>query len=64
MLRSGGVTDETNVITYCQIGIRAAHTAFVLRLLGYDGVALYDASMQEWANRDDTPLEAEQPGAG
>ena len=64
LLGSAGVTPDRDVITYCQIGIRAAHSAFVLRLLGYEDVALYDASMQEWANRDETPLEAEQPGAG
>jgi 3-mercaptopyruvate sulfurtransferase SseA len=25
-------------------------------LLGWDRVRAYDASMAEWANRDDTPL--------
>jgi len=30
---------------------------FVLRLMGFDRVRNYDASMREWANRDDTPLE-------
>jgi thiosulfate/3-mercaptopyruvate sulfurtransferase len=29
---------------------------FVLRLLGYQNVRNYDGSMNEWANRDDTPL--------
>ena len=29
---------------------------FVLRLLGYPNVRNYDGSMNEWANRDDTPL--------
>lgn len=29
---------------------------FVLRLLGYQNVSNYDGSMNEWANRDDTPL--------
>jgi 3-mercaptopyruvate sulfurtransferase SseA len=30
---------------------------FVLSLLGYGQAKNYDASMGEWANRDDTPLE-------
>jgi 3-mercaptopyruvate sulfurtransferase SseA len=29
----------------------------VLRLLGYRQTKNYDASMGEWANREDTPLE-------
>jgi 3-mercaptopyruvate sulfurtransferase SseA len=30
---------------------------FVLTLMGYDHVRNYDASMREWANREDTPLQ-------
>jgi len=30
---------------------------FVLTLMGFDRVRNYDASMREWANRQDTPLE-------
>jgi 3-mercaptopyruvate sulfurtransferase SseA len=29
---------------------------FVLRLLGFNNVRVYDGSMRDWANRDDTPL--------
>ena len=32
------------IITYCQGGIRAAHAAFVLDLLGYEDVRVYDGS--------------------
>lgn len=56
MLKAAGVVQDSPIITYCQGGIRAAHTAFVLALLGYDDVRVYDGSMREWANRDDTPL--------
>ena len=28
-----------------------------LKLIGHDHVYMYDGSMLEWANRDDTPLE-------
>lgn len=56
LLDGGGISRERPTITYCQGGIRAAHTAFVLALMGYEGVRVYDGSMREWANREDTPL--------
>lgn len=57
LVDEAGFTRDAPVITYCQGGIRAAHAAFVLALLGYDDVRVYDGSMQDWANREDTPLE-------
>ncbi|HCV00520.1 MAG: hypothetical protein CL897_05440 [Dehalococcoidia bacterium] len=56
LLEKAGVLPEAQTITYCQGGIRAAHTAFVLTLLGFEDVRVYDGSMYEWANREDTPL--------
>jgi thiosulfate/3-mercaptopyruvate sulfurtransferase len=56
LIDDAGFTRDRPIITYCQGGIRAAHAAFVLDLLGYEGVRVYDGSMREWANRDDTPL--------
>ena len=56
LLDEAGISRERPTITYCQGGIRAAHAAFVLELLGYEGVRVYDGSMREWANREDTPL--------
>ncbi len=56
LLDGAGFTRAKPTITYCQGGIRAAHAAFVLDLMGYDDVRVYDGSMREWANRDDTPL--------
>jgi len=57
LLDEAGISRNKPTITYCQGGIRAAHAAFVLTLLGYKDVRVYDGSMQEWANREDTPLE-------
>jgi thiosulfate/3-mercaptopyruvate sulfurtransferase len=57
LLDGAGIGRDRPVITYCQGGIRAAHAAFVLHLLGYDDVRVYDGSMRDWANREDTPLE-------
>ncbi len=57
---SKGVTKDKEVITYCQGGVRAAHTYLVLKhLLGYPKVRNYVGSWGEWANLDPAkyPLE-------
>ena len=56
LLRDAGIERDKPTITYCQGGIRAAHAAFVMDLLGYEDIRVYDGSMREWANREDTPL--------
>ena len=46
------------VLVYCRIGERSAHTWFVLReLLGYPDVKNYDGSWTEWGNLVDVPIE-------
>jgi thiosulfate/3-mercaptopyruvate sulfurtransferase len=53
-----GITPEKEIITYCAVGIRAAHTWFVLtQLLGYPQVRSYDGSWNEWGRLADTPIE-------
>jgi len=47
------------VICYCGGGIAATLDAFVLKaLLGHGDVAVYDASMQEWAADPSLPMES------
>ncbi|MCC6168221.1 MAG: sulfurtransferase [Caldilineaceae bacterium] len=54
-----GFVPDKQIITYCQTGVRGAHTWFVLKeLLGYPDVRNYDGSWEEYGNRDDTPIES------
>jgi len=43
-------------ITYCGGGIAASTDAFIMTRLGYKDVAVYTASLQEWAADPDYPL--------
>jgi thiosulfate/3-mercaptopyruvate sulfurtransferase len=58
LYRSKGIQPSHDVITYCQIGMRAAHDLFTLALIGHDLTKLrnYYGSWEEWGNRDDTPI--------
>jgi thiosulfate/3-mercaptopyruvate sulfurtransferase len=52
-----GVLDG-DVIAYCRIGERSAHTWFVLHeLLGHPDVKNYDGSWTEWGSLVDVPIE-------
>jgi thiosulfate/3-mercaptopyruvate sulfurtransferase len=51
------VLPSQEVITYCQVGMRAADLYFALRLLGYERVRIYDGSWQEWSALADLPVE-------
>jgi thiosulfate/3-mercaptopyruvate sulfurtransferase len=55
--QAAGALDAKRVVTYCGAGIAASSDAFVLTLLGRDDVAVYDASLSEWANDPSLPME-------
>jgi thiosulfate/3-mercaptopyruvate sulfurtransferase len=53
-----GVLNGDDIIAYCRIGERSAHTWFVLHeLLGQDRVKNYDGSWTEWGNMVAVPVE-------
>jgi thiosulfate/3-mercaptopyruvate sulfurtransferase len=57
LLGRAGVDSSKNSATHCQAAVRATFTAFALELMGFNSAKVYDGSMAEWANREDTPLE-------
>jgi thiosulfate/3-mercaptopyruvate sulfurtransferase len=53
-----GLTPDLQVVAYCRIGERSAHTWFVLHeLLGYPSVRNYDGSWTEWGSLVGVPIE-------
>ena len=56
----------SRTITYCGGGIAASSNAFIMTRLGYTDVAVYTASLQEWAANPSNPLEtaSEPEGSG
>jgi thiosulfate/3-mercaptopyruvate sulfurtransferase len=53
-----GALDGEEIIAYCRIGERSAHTWFVLHeLLGRDRVKNYDGSWTEWGSLVGVPIE-------
>jgi len=52
-----GLSDGDDVIAYCRIGERSAHTWFVLtHLLGFEKVRNYDGSWTEWGSAVRVPI--------
>jgi len=52
-----GVDKAERIIAYCGGGISATVDLFMLHQLGHDQLALYDASMGEWASDESLPIE-------
>jgi thiosulfate/3-mercaptopyruvate sulfurtransferase len=55
--QAAGALEAKRVVTYCGAGIAASSDAFILTLLGRDDVAVYDASLSEWATDASLPME-------
>jgi thiosulfate/3-mercaptopyruvate sulfurtransferase len=58
LFEQAGVTPDREIVTYCQGGVRAAHTYLALKLLGYPRVRMYDGSWVEWGNDSLVPVVA------
>ncbi|MDH4066074.1 MAG: rhodanese-like domain-containing protein, partial [Acidobacteriota bacterium] len=58
LYRERGIQPSDEVITYCQVGMRASHDLFTLALIGHDLGKLrnYYGAWEEWGNREDTPI--------
>jgi len=57
MLDELGLTQDKEIIVYCQSHHRSALSYLMLKYLGYEKVRGYPGSWSEWGNRDDTPIE-------
>ncbi|TCZ58537.1 sulfurtransferase [Roseicella aquatilis] len=52
-----GADPSKRILLYCGGGIAATLDAFLLHQLGYQDIAVYDASMSEWARDESLPIE-------
>lgn len=59
--KQGLLANDREVVAYCGGGISATQVIFALHRSGQDRVKLYDASLAEWAHRDDLPLTTTAP---
>jgi thiosulfate/3-mercaptopyruvate sulfurtransferase len=56
-----GITPDKRVIIYCQAGVRAAHTSYVLsELIEYKQVQNYAGSWAEWSQNRELPVDSGQ----
>jgi thiosulfate/3-mercaptopyruvate sulfurtransferase len=54
---AAGVTRNQEIVTYCQMGMRASEDYFALRLLGYPHVRVYAGSWEDWSATPELPVE-------
>ncbi|MBT4491662.1 MAG: sulfurtransferase [Gammaproteobacteria bacterium] len=52
---------NTRAITYCGGGIAASSVAFTMHRLGFSNISVYAASLQEWAENPENPMETVDP---
>ena len=54
-----GATPDKRILNYCGGGIAATLDAFLQHQLGFTDIAVYDASMSEWATDESLPIETD-----
>lgn len=52
-----GLRQDDAIVTYCGVGITASLGLFALHLAGFQRLALYDASWEEWGGDATLPIE-------
>ena len=57
---AAGARRDQRLITYCGGGIAASSAAFAATMAGFKDIALYDASLSEWAADPSLPMETVQ----
>ena len=55
--KAGLSREKETVVLLSHSGVRAAHSFFTLRLLGYENIKLYDEAWVGWSSRSDLPVE-------
>ncbi|RUL87573.1 sulfurtransferase [Tautonia sociabilis] len=58
LLASVNLDPKRPIVTYCNGGVAATVLAFQLHRLGFENVAVYDGSWNEWGPRLDLPCES------
>ncbi len=56
ILKDKNITDHQPVITTCGSGITASILFFVLSILGFQNLSVYDGSWAEWGQRPNAPI--------
>lgn len=56
-LDSKGITSDKDIVMYSNAGARSCSLYFLLRLIGYQHIAVYDGSMAEWIADGSLPME-------
>jgi thiosulfate/3-mercaptopyruvate sulfurtransferase len=52
-----GISREHRVVVYARFGVEGAHSWYVLKMLGYPEVLVYDWGWADWSTRPDLTLE-------